>query len=760
MKRFGTFKGVYVPSNNAILGTVLFLLLPALTADVGLIAMAGVILLAHSVTFTTAFSLADCATNLNEIGGGGMYALSKRSLGRSLGGAIGIQLYFAQAASIGFYCIGFAEPLQSIVAPYLQFLPWFQNASPGGILLQKQIIASTVFMLFFITAMVGADFTLKIQTLILVILTLSILTIFISPFRGIEFNGESLFKGSLARINLSGNRGLTLGIFFATFTQFFPAVTGIDAGVGMSGDLKEPRKSLVRGTFIAILVTLAVYLVSTVIFSLIRKDYLIIGYKGSSPVGGLLTEILGLALTFPGNIFGVVILMGILFATSSSALSCFMTAPRTAQSLAQDDVLPGFLGFLKNDFFQSGTEPRFATLVTLFVAISVIWIGNINLAAMIVGICFLAVYGWVNGSAFLERISGNPSFRPTSKGHWLISLYGFVSCVATILLFNVIIGVAVIITQYVIFQLILRYKSESRLEGVWWGVLFSFISSGIKSLKKIAQGSKNWRPLLTAISFAGRNNYPRNIAELAAIIASYKGLVHLNVMRSIKDPEVLDDTSAYPVSTNVIEVTSHTEAVLAVIQMNHYGDLKQNTVLMEYSSGVDTVSILNRILSLDCNVLLLKNSDRFRWSRRIDIWWRGERNGNLMVLLAYIMKTSSEGNHSDMEIRIIRKLDADQKPEPSYREMEDLLKLSRLTGEIYIIPYSDEPFNETVRNTSGKADLIMMGLPGNYLDKKENSRKGIFNLDEYFFNKEITRYDDLPPILFVRSVSKIRLIED
>ena len=138
--KFGTFKGVFVPSTEAILGTVLFLLMPVLIADVGLWAMLGVIVLAHSVTLATSFSIADCATNLNNIGPGGLYALSRRSLGKALGGSIGFQLYIAQAASIGFYSIGFAEPLRNIVIPMLDFIPLFNQTDPASILLQKQLI--------------------------------------------------------------------------------------------------------------------------------------------------------------------------------------------------------------------------------------------------------------------------------------------------------------------------------------------------------------------------------------------------------------------------------------------------------------------------------------------------------------------------------------------------------------------------------------------------------------------------------------------
>ena len=154
----------------------------------------------------------------------------------------------------------------------------------------------------------------------------SIATIFVQLFLDVHYEGTALFYGSLKEINLFGNRALTVPIFFLAFTQFFPAVTGIDAGVGMSGDLKNPKRSLVQGTFWAIGVTFVVYLITGFIFTLMNKEMLITGYVNNSATGNLLTVLLGFNRPFPCNIMGIIILGGILFATGSSALSCFMTA--------------------------------------------------------------------------------------------------------------------------------------------------------------------------------------------------------------------------------------------------------------------------------------------------------------------------------------------------------------------------------------------------------------------------------------------------
>ncbi len=753
-KKFGTFKGVFVPSTEAILGTVLFLLMPLLVADVGLFPMLLIVILAHSVTISTSFSLADCATNLNTIEGGGMYALAKKSLGNAMGGSIGVMLYLAQAASVGFYSIGFAEPLQPLIAPLLDFFAPFQDFSPGGILFQKQLLASFFFILFFIIVMAGADFTLKIQILILAVLGLSVGAIFVSPFLDLDYEGIKLFQ---ALPDIKGNRPLTIGIFFLAFTQFFPAVTGISTGVGMSGDLKDPRKSIVYGTFSAILVTMAVYIAVTVLFAFIDTSVLLTGYDGENPQGRLLTDLFGLGKPFPAGLPGLLVLLGVLFATCSSALSVFMTGPRTLQYLAKDGILPRKLDFLQKDFKASGTEPRYALIVTFFLGISIIWMGNINFAAIIVGILFLVVYGWVNGAAFLERISRNPSFRPTFKGHWLISLYGFLSCLAAISLFNWKVGVLIFLSQYWMFRLILKYKAEGKLEGVWWGFLFRLITRALENLQGIVQGSQNWRPVIS--SFAYREEYDiwKKIGFLSEKLASYQGLVSLTILAPPKQTDTPADCSSLSIPAVEIFSGNPGQTVLDLMQSCQHSGIAPNTVLMQYHSKLENVKILNKALSLDKDILFLKNGERFKTGGLLDIWWRGEQNGNLMVLLAYIMNLSSE-ERDRYDIRIIRKLGKDEDKQSAETELDSLLKVARLNGEILILDDGEMTFKESLEKVSSSTSLIMMGLPGNYVS--ENGNRSLFKLNEFFFDKEISGYGNLPAILFVRSSRPMKLMED
>ena len=73
------------------------------------------ILLGHMVTIPTAMAVAEIATN-RRVEGGGEYYIISRSFGTTIGGAIGIPLYFSQAISVAFYMIAFAEAFQPIFA--------------------------------------------------------------------------------------------------------------------------------------------------------------------------------------------------------------------------------------------------------------------------------------------------------------------------------------------------------------------------------------------------------------------------------------------------------------------------------------------------------------------------------------------------------------------------------------------------------------------------------------------------------------------
>ncbi len=110
---------------------------------------------------------------------------------------------------------------------------------------------------------------------------------------GNDFVTGDLYVNSWNAVNLTGNRAVTLSVFFLAFTQFFPAVTGIDAGVGMSGELADPKKSLVKGTFYSIAITFVVYCIAVVVFSLMKKHVVIRGYDGATPIGNIMTGLLG-----------------------------------------------------------------------------------------------------------------------------------------------------------------------------------------------------------------------------------------------------------------------------------------------------------------------------------------------------------------------------------------------------------------------------------------------------------------------------------
>ena len=108
----GTLSGVFLPCLQNILGVILFLRLPWITAQAGTIQTTAIVLVCVASTFLTALSLSAIATNGCVMAGGPYYVIS-RTLGREVGGAIGILFYLGTSIACSMYVIGSIEAIQS-----------------------------------------------------------------------------------------------------------------------------------------------------------------------------------------------------------------------------------------------------------------------------------------------------------------------------------------------------------------------------------------------------------------------------------------------------------------------------------------------------------------------------------------------------------------------------------------------------------------------------------------------------------------------
>ncbi|MEL6221808.1 MAG: amino acid permease, partial [Cyanobacteria bacterium J06627_8] len=296
----GTFGGVFTPSILTILGVIMYLRFGWVVGNVGLIGSLVIVTLSTSITLLTALSVCAIATD-RVVRVGGAYYMISRSLGIETGGAVGIPLYIAQALSVALYTLGFAESIVEV----------FPGLSQVGIALLVTLFVAVL-------AITSASLAIRTQYIIMAAIALSLLSLAFGP---------SLPEVQAQALSIPD----TEESFWGVFAVFFPAVTGIMAGVNMSGDLKEPTRSLPTGTLAAVAVGYVIYMVLPAILAF-RVD-----------TGNLLNDPLIMQQI---SFWGPAILLGVWGATLSSAIGSILGAPRVLQALARDGVLPRSLKIL------------------------------------------------------------------------------------------------------------------------------------------------------------------------------------------------------------------------------------------------------------------------------------------------------------------------------------------------------------------------------------------------------------------------------
>jgi len=604
---FGTFFGVFVPNVTMMFGVILFLRLSVIVGNVGFVSFAGMVILALLFMVTTSLSIAMIVTNM-RVGKGGVYYLISRALGIEVGGAVGIGLILSQLISLALCVSGFAYSLQWIFQSLN--VSWIEMAALSG--------------LAFIS-LISARFALRIQFLIFCLLLAAVGSVFFSqPVSPGHF--EPFFPG-----------GLT---FWQAFALFYPALTGIEAGMALSGNLKNPSKSLWLGSLLSLLFVGAVYLVVALFLSFgFTPDFL-----KADPVH-LIAQ-----YRLPQLIYA-----GIWAATLSSALGNLVGGPRMLQMVSEDGIAPSFLG---QRFGRFG-EPRFATLVVFVLALFLILFTTIDQILPILTMVCLLTYGILNLVAGLAELVRGPYWRPMFRIPWPVSLFGaffsfFLMIMIDPLWTFIAIGLFVGIYGF------LRWRSiEVSFQDFRDSIVFFFSRFAIYHLYRSQEHPIGWHPqILTVVSNVKRE---RKLLHLASSLTERSGLLAITSLlpESWEDPYQLGKTRAFMEEfvqnegiqgiVEVQAVADYYQGLETLLKFYGMGPLQPNTCFLEVSrkkGAAESLLPLIRAAHLNKkNLLLFLGAPKVAVSRfsvpemekkTIDIWWDSEYTGSFELMLSFV----------------------------------------------------------------------------------------------------------------------------
>ena len=731
---FGTAP-VFLTSICTILGAILFLRFGYAVGHVGLWGSLAIIALGHLVTIPTVLAVSEIATN-RRVAGGGAYYIVSRSFGPTIGGTIGITLYLSQAISIAFYMVAFAEALQPLyewvaVTYELKLDPRWVSLT-GTLLLIALMLTK------------GADIGIWALWAVSAILAGSIGAFFLGEAPA-DIRPEGL--NITARIEGSDSFG-------TVFAICFPAFTGMIAGLGLSGDLKNPQRSIPLGTIGATIVGMVIYALVAVKLA-----------QSATP------EVLAADQFVMAKIalWGPAIYVGLGAAALSSALGSVLVAPRTLQMIGRDNVLPfSRLNRLMEKGVGQTQEPVYATCVSGAIAIVFVVAGGVDFIARILTMFFIVTYGVLCAVSFLEHFAGNPSYRPTFHSRWYLSLIGTVMCGLMMIQINVLYAfISIFLMLAIYLGLRHTHRGQRDLTAIFQGTMFQLTRWLQITLQKnrVISSEGGWRPSIIAVTQFGERRLGH--FDLLRWICHRHGFGHF-LQFFDGDYSFLNEIDA---RVHVDELIQRTEisragifvdtlicptfqlAVAQTLQMPGISGLPNNSILFEFDrENIDEISDVGQGAQLAMNsmfnVLILRSTKyRFGYRSSIHVWVTEDNLGNapMMLLLAYIIVGHPEWRRAEIQLfACFDSMDAEREADRLSAWMrEERLPIS--AQNVTSVSCSNgEALEEEVIHHSSQADLVITGVTGE-------------NLEPEAVTQTLQRYAGANDVLFVHSIERIAI---
>lgn len=714
--KFGTIEGVFIPNVLQMIGAIFFLRLGWILGHVGIAEMGIIISLSSFLLILTSLSMTAIVTNMRMRAGGAYYIIS-RSLGIGFGSAIGILQCVSQLATIALCVSGFSLSIHEI---YSGIPIWL-------------IQGLTIFALLVVTY-ISTNFALKTQGIIFIGLCCSIGSIFIA-FTEIPENLELMDKNP------------AILTFWAAFSMFFPAITGIESGMAMSGDLRNPSRSLSIGTISSVISVFFLYL-GTVFFLNVNVDA---DFLKTCPF-----------IFYHIHRFSFLILLGVWLATLSSALGSLLGGPRVVQAIARDRGLPRFLARGSGPT----NQPRVATLFVFIIAMVLTLCIDINEIIPILTMSCLVSYTLINFIAFFESFLQNPSWRPSFRIHWGVPLVGGVGCFVAMFM----ISPGITFSVLALVCLFCFWTSRRKINGNWndirYGLVSFFVNKAAMSLSLLTKSAKNWRPQILVFFDSGIVH--KNLAFFAQSLNQEKGLLtfatnypaeHIQNFRQ----ELEENLKSLKILSHV-HVSRESDPVLAatnVIENYGFGPLRPNTVMFPVPTASNQDSFVRLLLNAheqEKNIILLNTNSNndllFRnfsqQNKQIDLWWRGKYPGNfeLCLAMAFLLQHSAFWFRSKISIKMITK-DKDSRS-ALFEQFQKYQKRLRIRN-LEFVPIQDPEgdFFSNLAKASPRADLTFLGLRNPDI---------ITSVEEYkdYYARIIEKTRNLGNIAYVLSGEKVK----
>ncbi len=732
-KSFGTAP-VFFTAIATIFGAILFLRFGYAVGTLGFWGVVPAILLGHLVTVPTAFAISEIATN-KRVEGGGEYFIISRSFGLNIGATIGIALYLSQAISVAFYIIAFTESFEF-------FFNWVSDRF--GFTLPRQVISVPAMIgLAVLILKKGAGVGVKTLYIVVTILLISLLLFFLGHTdysQAHSFSLASARKGDMSQ-------------FFVVVANNFPAFTGMTAGVGLSGDLKKPGKSIPLGTITATLTGMIVYFF--VVYKLASSAD---PETLRDPAKQLIMADIALAGAF-------VIPLGLAASTFSSAIGSILVGPRTMQALAADFSFPSRK---INRFLYRGrgetSEPYNATLVTVVIAMVFVIIGDVNTVATIITMFFMVTYGSLCLISFMHHFGSSPSYRPSFRSRWYLSLIGFLAAIWVMFKINTWFALAAIVIMALLYLFINNYhRNRKGLSSIFSNALFQLnrnLQVYLQQTRK-SRGEKEWRPSAICIS---RDSFRRDRAFQVTNWISYKygfgTYIHLiedyyskaSYGRALEEQEKLVMNyrgKGSHVYVDTMISPSYTSAIAQSIQLPGISGMENNMVILEYDREepeklreiVENFSLVNAGSFDVCIFGSTKRTINFR--NGIHVWIRSSdyENSHLMILLSFIIQGHPSWRKSEISVFNICKKGDEEKIRADLEQLVQSGRLPITSKNIQVISEKPERNARTIINEfSANAGLTIIGFHS--------------ELIRHEGPKIFQGYDSLENILFVNSHSQ------